>query len=69
MTERVKETLGLVTGRTEVVSKRTFGSKTTRTQTVELVTAAIMPKEGGHINVLFSTVPNDVTAILLILNW
>ena len=57
VTERVKETLGLETGRTEVVNLRTFGSETTRTQTVELVTAAIMPKEGSHIHVLFSTVP------------
>jgi len=41
----------------EEVHIRTFGSDTTRAQTVELVTVAVSPIEGSSIPILFSTVP------------
>ena len=57
ITERVKEALGLVTECTELANIKTFGSETTKMQTVDVVTASIHPKEGSPINILFSTVP------------
>lgn len=57
MTQRVKDVLGLEPERAEEVNIRTFGSENSRTQTVEMVTAAISLKEGDPIHVLFSTVP------------
>jgi len=57
ITERVKETLGLQTECTEVVNIKTFGSDTTRAQTVDVITASIHIKTGYPNNILFSTVP------------
>ena len=57
ISERVKEALGLETECTEVVNIKTFGSETTKTQTVDVVTASIHTKEGNQMNILFSTVP------------
>jgi len=42
---------------TEVVNIKTFGSETTRTQTVDVITASIHIKTGYPINILFSTLP------------
>jgi len=41
ISQRVKEALGLQTECTEVVSIKTFGSETTRAQTVDVVTASM----------------------------
>ena len=49
--------LKLESDRAEEVNIQTFGSDNARTQTVEVVKAAISLKEGGTTNVLFSTVP------------
>ena len=49
--------LKLESDRAEEVNIQTFGSDKARTQTVEVVKAAISLKEGGTTNVLFSTVP------------
>ena len=57
ITERVKEVLGLDTECSEVVNIKTFGSETTKTQTVDVVTASIHLKEGTEISISFSTVP------------
>ena len=57
ITERVREALGLESEGTEVVNIKTFGSETTKLQSVDSVTATIHSKEGNQINVLFSTVP------------
>jgi len=46
-----------VTECTEVVNIKTFGSETTKTKTVDVVTVSIHPKKGSPINILFSTVP------------
>ena len=49
--------LGLNTECSEVVNIKTFGSETTKTQTVDVVTASIHFKEGTKINISFLTVP------------
>ena len=57
ITERVREALGLESEGTEVVNIKTLGSETTKSQSVDSVTASIHSKEGNQINDLFSTVP------------
>ena len=57
ITERVREALGLELEGTEVVNIKTFGSETTKSKSVDAVTATIHSKEGNQINILFSTVP------------
>ena len=49
--------LGLEIECKEVMNIKTFGSETSRIQTVDVITALIRPKEGNKINILFSTVP------------
>ena len=57
ITKKVQDVLKLESDRAEEVNIQTFGSDNARTQTVEVVKAAISLKEGGTTNVLFSTVP------------
>ena len=57
VTQRVKDALELQPERTEEVHIRTFGSDSTRSQTVEMVTVAVSPNKGSSIPMLFSTVP------------
>ena len=56
ITERVRKALGPESEGTEVVNIKTFGSETTKSQSVDAVTATIHSKEGNEINILFSTV-------------
>ena len=60
ITQRVKDALDLQPQRIEEVHIRTFGSDSTRSQMVEMVTAAVQPNKGSPIPMLFSTVPNHL---------
>ena len=58
ITQQVKDALDLEPQRIEEVHIQTFGSDSTRSQMVEMVTVAVQPNKGSPIPMLFSTVPS-----------
>ena len=56
ISERVRQALGLESDGMHVVNIKAFGSETTKSQSVDAVTATMHSKEGNQINNLFSTV-------------